>query len=218
MSSEELGPEGDGGEELSAEIEGGDGTFVLPERKRPVGKTTVAMFALFAVAGVGTYFMYVRSGAQAAAAADPKSQQVIKQFMSERDKNVAQMQKMAKESEGLVQLLVNYPSVTQVPLTDLRTNPFRATAPAPEDGSALTRRDQEREKKRREEERQAVLRAVQGLQLQSVVHSERAKACMINNTLYREGQQVEDFTIEKISPDAVVVRNGAFRFELRMQR
>jgi hypothetical protein len=44
------------------------------------------------------------------------------------------------------------------------------------------------------------------------------KSCMVNNALYTEGQQVESFTIEKISPDGIIVRNGAYRFELRMQR
>jgi type II secretory pathway component PulC len=41
---------------------------------------------------------------------------------------------------------------------------------------------------------------------------------MINNTLYSEGQQVESFTIEKITPDSVIVKNGSYRFELKMQR
>jgi hypothetical protein len=44
------------------------------------------------------------------------------------------------------------------------------------------------------------------------------KSCMVNNTLYTEGQQVDGFTIEKIAPDSVIVRNGSYRFELRMQR
>ena len=73
-------------------------------------------------------------------------------------------------------------------------------------------------KRRREEERQAVLKAVGALNLQSVIHSGTRKSCMINNTLYTEGQQVDSFVVERISPDAVVVRNGVYRFELRMQK
>ena len=41
---------------------------------------------------------------------------------------------------------------------------------------------------------------------------------MINNAMYQEGQDVEGFTIEQIAPQAVVVRNGLYRFELRMQK
>jgi hypothetical protein len=73
-------------------------------------------------------------------------------------------------------------------------------------------------KKRREEERQAVLKAVATLNLQSVIHSGTIKSCMINNTLYTEGQQVDDFVIERIDPGAVIVKNGVYRFELRMQK
>ena len=50
------------------------------------------------------------------------------------------------------------------------------------------------------------------------MHSDKAKACMIGNTLYQEGQQVEMFTIEAINPGGVIVKSGAYRFELKMQR
>ena len=33
------------------------------------------------------------------------------------------------------------------------------------------------------------------------MHGDTRKACMINNTLYQEGEQVDSFTIEKISPE-----------------
>ena len=45
-----------------------------------------------------------------------------------------------------------------------------------------------------------------------------AVTCMIDNTLYQEGQSVGDFAIEKINPSAVIVKSAAYRFELRMQR
>jgi hypothetical protein len=41
---------------------------------------------------------------------------------------------------------------------------------------------------------------------------------MINNVLYREGQNLESFTIEKITQASVVVKNGPYRFELTMQK
>jgi hypothetical protein len=62
------------------------------------------------------------------------------------------------------------------------------------------------------------MKASTALQLQSIVHSGSRKACMINNTLYAEGQQVDQFTIEKIEASRVIVKSGAYRFELKMQR
>src|SRR2546426_863445 len=61
-------------------------------------------------------------------------------------------------------------------------------------------------------------KAVQTLQLQTVVIRANRKACMINNTMYQEGESVESFTIEKISPSAVIVRSGVYRFELKMAK
>jgi hypothetical protein len=224
MSDDELeqNGQGDGGggggdESYDESAEGGvDSAFVVTGEKQPLSKGTVAMFVILAVAGAGTYFMYVKSGTQtASAAADPKAQAVIKQFMTERDKNAVAMKKMLTDTETIVRQFTQY-RVEQVPLSGLVGNPFRISAAPAEDGGA--RLDEEAQKRKREEERVAILKSVGGLQLQSVMHSENRKSCMINNALYLEGQQVEAFTIEKIAPNCVVVRNGQYRFELRMQR
>jgi cytochrome c556 len=204
------GDDGNGGGDV-------DSAFVVPGEKQPLSKGTVAMFVILALAGAGTYFMYVKTGPQSAGAAtvDPKAQAVIKQYMSDRTKNPAEMAKMFKDTE-MYKLLLNY-KVQQVPLSALAANPFRLAPPATDDGKPA-RISEEEQKRRDEEERVAVLKAVNGLQLQSIMRSDTRRSCMINNTLYQEGQQVEAFTIEKISPSCVVVRNGRYRFELRMQR
>ena len=189
-----------------------DSAFMVPKEKQPLSKGTVAMFVILAIAGAGTYFMYLRTGPQSASAAtDPKAQQVIKQFMNDRNKNPAALQKMLDYTESVMKQLRNYSSVNHVPLS---SNPFKMAAEA---GHEPTPADDSREKKQREEEKAAAAKAVAGLQLQFVMHSDKNKSCMINNTLYREGQQVDSFTIEKISPNTVVVRSGIYRFQLSMQ-
>jgi hypothetical protein len=218
MSDSEIEQEEQNGDEAQGHFDpgddSGDSAFVVTQEKEPLSKGTVAMFILLVVAGAGTYFMYVRAGTESASAAsDIKAQQVIKQFMTEREKNPDAMKKMLLETEEKVRWFRSYPGENQRPLT---ANPFRMTPL--EDAGKEPRPDDERLKKQREEERIAVLKSVNALQLQSVMHSDVRKSCMINNSLYLEGQQVEGFTIEKISPDAVIVRNGSYRFELRMQR
>jgi hypothetical protein len=204
----------DGAPQFETGDDAGDSAFVVTAEKEPLSKGPLAMFILLVVAGAGTYFMYVRTGAQTAGAAtDVKAQQVIKQFMTEREKNPDAMRKMLLETEEKVRWFRSYPGDNQRPLT---ANPFRMTPL--DDAGKTPRLDDERAKKQREEERIAVLKAVNALQLQSVMHSDARQSCMINNSLYLEGQQVEGFTIEKISPNAVIVRNGSYRFELRMQR
>ena len=104
------------------------------------------------------------------------------------------------------------PQVAQVPLGDLKSNPFHMASvkpPVAEDVEAAS-------KKKREDERAIALKAVQALRLQTVVvHGDR-KACMINNTMYQEGDTLDNFTIERIQPNSVVVKSGPFRFALRM--
>jgi hypothetical protein len=203
---------------VEAVLEEGDGAFVATEEKQPIGKGTVAMFVILALAGAGTYFMYLRTGPQTAAAAgDPKAQQVISRYMTDREKNLAGMKKMLRDTETVVKQFLKYPSVQQVPLGDLTGNPFRIT-PSGEQTTASVNLDLEREKKKREEERLAVIRAVNSLQLQSIMSGKTRNSCMINNALYTEGQQVEQFTVEKVSPNSVIVRYGSYRFELKIQR
>ncbi|HSI34629.1 MAG TPA: hypothetical protein VK986_13655 [Tepidisphaeraceae bacterium] len=220
MSSEDLESESGESQDPTADLDLGQGEteYVVAEEKKPISAATLVLFAIFGAAGLASYFLLVKEGpsASAAATADPKAGQVIEQFMTDKSQNFAHMQKMLRDTDLVVKQFLTYPSVTQVPLTDLRANPFQLAAA--DEAAKPTGKEAEREKKRKEEERQAVLRGVQNLQLQSVIASDRSKSCMINNVLYTEGQQVDAFTVEKIAPNAVIVRNGAYRFELRMQR
>ena len=72
-------------------------------------------------------------------------------------------------------------------------------------------------RKKQEDEKILVKRAADNLQLQSILHGTR-KACMINNSMCLEGQQIDGFVIEKINPGSVVLKNGSYRFELQMQK
>jgi hypothetical protein len=126
------------------------------------------------------------------------------------------MQTMIKDTEKVVKQFLEYPSLTQVPLSALHTNPFKSgdttEAAKPADLTA------EAAARKREEEKQAALRASEALKLQSIIYSGSRKACMINNTLYKEGEQIEQFTIEKIEPGRVIIKTGQYRFELKSKR
>ena len=60
--------------------------------------------------------------------------------------------------------------------------------------------------------------AVSELHIQSIIRGTKYKACMINNTLYQEGQQVGILKIEQINNGAVIVSSGKYRFEVKMQK
>lgn len=218
----EQNPQADA-EDGSALATGGDDEFVVTEEKQPVSKSTLVMFFILVVGAAGFYYMYRKAGPSSAKASVSKesveANQTITTFLSGGDSNIKSMLSLLKTTEKRVQQFLTYPNTKQIPLSDLRTNPFRQFAEAPTvagpDAGALS---EAAEKKRREEERQAILRAVQSLQLQSIMFSPDRSVCMINSNMYREGQSIDNFTVEKISPTSIVVKNGQYRFELRMQR
>lgn len=208
--------EENGAAELNDALAESDSGFVV-EQKQSVSRGTLALFGVIIAAMGGLYFMHIRNGPSAAEAATAETQaanETINQFLTSGDQNIKKMQALIKDTEKIVAQFMQYPSMKQVPLSDLKTNPFRFLTKKA-DAASPSETDN---KRRKEEERQAVLKAVQELQLQSIMHSEKSKACMISNTLYQEGQQVESFTIEKINQKSVIVKNGTYRFELKMQR
>jgi hypothetical protein len=203
----------DGG---SAEFTGEGGEYIAHEEGKPkISPTTLAMIGVIALGAGAVWFMYQRAGgpssASAANAADiAASKKTINKFLDNDGENVKNMEQMLKDTQKYVQQFLN-PMVKQVPLAELRQNPFREKLGGPKNDDAANAR-------KREEERLAMLKSVQGLQLQSIMYGETRRACMINNTLYREGQQVDAFAVEKITATSVIVKSGAYRFELKMQK
>jgi hypothetical protein len=218
------GEGGDGAGEESYDSGDVDSSFVVAENKKPISKSTVVMIVIILCAKAGMYFMYKRSAPSAAQAGDAKAAQVIKQFMSDKEKNFSLMQKMLTETKSVVDQFMNYPNLKQIPLSELQTNPFAVAKPNDDGNMSDARRKQleSEAEKVRDAEKHAIAKAANGLRLMSVVTSGSRKACMINNTLYMQGQIVQaddlSFMIEDIAPNRVVVKCGNFKFELSMQK
>lgn len=194
----------------------GESGFVVASSTGGMNRGSVAMFLLLA-AGVGAmYLMYVRGGPGKANASMTAQTQAadatIHGFLNSNDANQATLERSLRNTEKIVQQFLNYPGARQVPLKQLAGNPFReVSADAPDADSEATKR-------LREQKQGDLLKEAQALRLQSIIHSDSARACLIDNTLYREGQVVGGFIIERINSDGVIVKSGMYRFELRMQR
>ncbi len=210
-------PEGSGGgNELNDSLSTPEAEFVVAEKK-PLNQTAMMLFLIAAIGGAGTYFMYYRSGPASAKAADPavvKAEATITDFMKVGSQNVSLLRSLLESTARIVEQFKAYPNMTQVPLSDLKANPFHFAAAKVTSEVDLA----EVAKKKKEEERVAILKSVQSLQLQTVVIRGDRKAVMINNTMYQEGDSLESFTVEKITAGGVVVKSGAYRFELRMSK
>jgi hypothetical protein len=216
----DAGTGGDNGGDLATQLAGGsESEFVVSEEKKPATQGLIFLAVLVVIGVGGTYFMYQRQGPSTAIAATPeteKAEKTINSFLTSGPDGIKTMQTMLKDTEKVVKQFLEYPSVTQIPLANLHTNPFKFANTAPEADPAA--KDEELAARKREEEKLAATKASEALKLQSIIYSGARKACMINNTLYQEGQQVETFTIEKIEPGRVIVKSGPYRFELKGKR
>src|SRR4029079_14784285 len=97
-----------------------------------------------------------------------KAQQTIQTFLASGPGGMKMMAEMLKDTEKVVKQFNDYPSVTQVPLSALQTNPFKFSKTQT---ASSQKADEEAAKKKREEELQAGLKASQALNLQSIIHS-----------------------------------------------
>jgi len=201
-------------ETLDALNGGNEMSFVATgETKKPINKTSVILFGIVAIGGIGLYLMHLRTGPQnATAAPTDTANKTINQFLSGGQSNIKLMETMLRSTEKVVEQFNQYPRVKQVPLGSLQTNPFRVTGGNSEDADDATN------KRKLAEQRQVVLKAFQTLQLQSIMYGEKNRSCLINNTFYREGQTVNGFVIEKITKDNVSVKQDEWRFDLKMAK
>jgi hypothetical protein len=136
----------------------------------------------------------------------------VEQFLAGGAGDIKAARELMRHTEQVVETFKNYPSVNQVPLANLKTNPFQQSATGHADLS------EEEAKAKKAQERADAFTAAQALQLQSVLHSKIAPACLLNNTLLREKQEVNGFVVERINPKSVIVHRGVYRFEVRLLR
>jgi hypothetical protein len=168
--------------------------------------------------GGALYFMRLRTATAAAASPQAaQAQTAINQFLTEGDRNLAQMRDLLRSTEKVVEQFLAYPSVKQVGADQLRLNPFlipkaRAVETAQDDAGARARAAA------LAREKEEAARAAAALQLQSILWSDTNAVCMISGRAYGVGQTVGGFLIEKIDRGAVTVRRGDYRFQLAMQQ
>ncbi|MFI5380133.1 MAG: hypothetical protein ACHRHE_12610 [Tepidisphaerales bacterium] len=223
-------------ESAAEEFPGGEETietgFEAVAEHSPQKSALLLLLLIVLVGGGGIYFMHVKSG-PTPAQASPESrdaQQTVSEFLTDGGKNISQMKDTLRNTEKVVQGFLQYPTMTQVKLEELKTNPFEFEKPKPvkptEDPAEIAR--QEAAEKARlaaiEKEKQEIRTAARQLQLQSILYSDNRGTCMIGSRAYTQGKQVNGFTIEEIGRTFVVVsRKGTlaekpYVFKLTMQQ
>jgi hypothetical protein len=196
----------------------GSEEFYVESGKKPGARPGALVALLLAVAAGGAYFLYFKQGpatakaASAAASPTLTARKTIDEFLSGGGKDIVAMEQMLKNTENVVKQFLAYPSMTQVPLADLRTNPFRFAPPE-------TQQNSDNENRRlKDEARNRAIRAVSELQVESIMTSSSGGTAIVNGKFVRPGDQIEGFRVEAIRAGSVIVRDEQFRFELRLAR
>src|SRR5438094_7340791 len=105
-------------ETLDALNGGNEMSFVAGDAKKPINRTSLILFVIFAVGVVGLYLMHLRAGPQTANAAPSSdtANKTINQFLSGGQSNIKLMETMLRSTEKVVEQFNQYPRVKQVPL------------------------------------------------------------------------------------------------------
>lgn len=206
--------EGSGGEGGGEENNEADMIFA-PESSKP-GRNAGMLMIAFVMIGVGViYFMRARGGGPTAVSADvTKAETLIKGFDGSQ---VRKMQDLLKSTEKVVQQFNAEDKKTRED-PKLAYNPFNYHSPNEKPG------EDPNDKKARDDAKKLAARKLQfaedlkTLRVQSVIVNSFAKTAMINNKLVQEGQEVEGFTIEKLSPNSVIVQRDGQRAEININK
>lgn len=211
----------DDGTSLSNDLADPTEAVFVSAESSPARNTGIMLGTLVIIGAAIIGFMRMRSGPAAATASPPEAvsaHATISQFLA-GGRGAKATADLLSNTEKLRQAFLNYPTMAQVSLEELRTNPFLfCKSAAKNDDELLKKKEAEELRKGKEQEKQAVMAALGQLKLQSIIHSGATRTCMISSKACMEGQEVDGFVIEKISPGGVIVKKAGYRFELRMQK
>jgi len=206
---------------LPQEVADDDASDLAIETPKPRNNAMMVL-AMLVVLGVGAVmFMRMKAGPKPAAASPEAAtaKATINQFLTDGSKNITAMRELLKNTEKVVQQFLNYPSMTQVKLEDLKTNPFRFAAVKLDDPNADAEAKRQAAAKRLIAEKEAFTKIVQQIKLQSILHAGAGTStCMINNATYTEGQELNSLKIQKITPNSVVFTKGSLQAEVKINR
>jgi hypothetical protein len=186
-----------------------------------------SMLLMAALAGGGLWFMHKRTALPAEDALQPSAAQTrVASFMSGGQSQLAQIEKALRDTNQLIDSLRVKPAerlaASRIDAYAGAGDPFQYTPLTASDDANAAKPDvpavADATREARELAKQKAFDDAKKLRLQSIMAGSARHACMIDAKLYFEGQTVQQFVVEKITRDEVIVRRGEFSFRLRMSR
>jgi len=178
-------------------------------------RTTFALAGLF-LAGIAVIaYMSLRDGPKQVSADEKAVQKKVEGFIAKREES-PEAGESAQNTQDVVEAFHHYESRRQVPLDDLKSNPFVFGHPEEDAGGSANRLSAE--EKAAAERREALTKELARFKLQSVMIGPRGGTAIINNNFLIEGQTLGSFTVGKIHRRSVNLTADEMAFTLQLEQ
>jgi hypothetical protein len=189
------------------------------EESSPQRGALLLLLLIVVVGGGGLFVMHKKAAPTAAVASAETTQatSAISAFLTNGNRNIAEMRDLLRDTEKVVDQFLRYPSVSQVKLDQLKTNPFELQKPktvvVTNDGAAAKARLAALEREKAE-----MANAVARLSLQSILWSDKGATCLLNGRVCHEGEAIQGFVVKTIERTSVTVSKGEYSFKLALKQ
>lgn len=185
--------------------------------KLKLTRGNIVLIGLFAAGIASVYFLSIRKGPDTASASDTTVEQQVEDFISGNGAAGATAKKGEDETQKVVDSLYHYAARHQVPLKDLKANPFTFTsAEKPKAAPVKTSTGPTPEQLAAGKKKAEVDAEYAQLQLQSIMMGQRGGTAIINGNFLTEGQYVGSLKVSKIMPRSVELTWNSEVFTLRI--
>ncbi|MDD4889698.1 MAG: general secretion pathway protein GspB [Phycisphaerae bacterium] len=197
-----------------------------------LSRANLTLFGLFVIGIAIVAFMSLKKGPQTVSASDKQASKkvdtAIDKFLQAQRQSPraepgkatpangrAEADKLISDTRHLVEMFFNFTSKKQVPLENLRTNPFRFEDSETKQGVKTTAAQQadDAAKKKRLDKAKADFAK---LRLQTILTGPAGRQAMINTSVLKVGDTIDGFTIEDIQPRSVRLSFEGTEFKLEM--
>lgn len=182
-----------------------DPQIVAARSRSKLNRTNLLLIGLFAIGVASVYFLSLRKGPAKASARDQAVEQQVDSFIS-GSRAASGSGLRSEEGQRLVEAFYEDITSHQVPLEELKTNPFAFAGSGEPAGPAEETARRPTAEELAHLKRKAEVQAEFGkLALQSIMMSPRGGTAIINNNFVSEGQQLGSFKVAKINARDVLL-------------
>lgn len=183
--------------------------LTVSSRVKSLRQSTMILIVLFAVGGLGVWFM-IKKTVPASANAAPSQDQ------AQLDAALAQLNSVQTEVTSQMDSVVGrfhrFSDVDQVGVDELKKNPFAREFAEVEQEVEAEKKAEDEFKIRENKARQKVL----ALELWSITSTSKGRCCMVDNKLLYEGDSISGMLLKTIKTKSVIFECDGIPVELKM--